>query len=149
MRKHAQIFAGLFGAVILLLALVGGISASPEQPAITAPAPQAARIVNVTTAAITQDTNYTSAIWGVNTEADLYWRITEGSVNTISLELETSPDNTYWYNSVLSPTLVTSVVTTSNGYVGDIPIHGYYFRIVSNVSTANTVTPNIKVVLRP
>lgn len=112
-------------------------------------APMNARVYTINTAAIAADTNFTNNLWGTPGEkADLFYQIDQATVNTISLELEVSPDGTTWYNHTVSPTLLTDNAEDASGYVADIPVHGHQFRIVANVATTDTVTPVLKIVVR-
>jgi hypothetical protein len=40
------------------------------------------------------------------------------------------------------------VAADTNGYTDSVQVEGYKFRIIANVTNTNTVTPNIKMVLR-
>lgn len=112
-------------------------------------APLGVRVYTINTASIAADTNFTNNLWGTpGEEADLFYRIDHGTVNTISLELEVSPDGTNWYDDPISPTLLSANAADANGVIQDIPVHGHQFRIVANVTTTDTVTPNLKIVVR-
>lgn len=111
--------------------------------------PLNARPVTVNSAAIAADANFGAVEWpGGATEADLFYRIDQGTVNTTSLELEISPDGTNWYDDPISPTLLTDNAADANGIIQDIPIHGWQFRLVANTTNTNTITPALIVVIR-
>lgn len=111
--------------------------------------PLSARPVVVNSASIAGDTNFAGVEWpGGALEADLFYRIDQGTENSTSLELEISPDGTNWYDDPLSPTLLADNTADANGIVRDIPIHGWQFRIVANTTNANTITPALIVVIR-
>ena len=106
-------------------------------------------LVTVNSASVAADTNLSGHIWGRYDGADLFYRIDQATTtNTLSLELEISPDGTYWYNSTLSPTLLSANSADANGYVANLPVHGWQWRIVVNVTNTNTVTPVLSVILR-
>jgi len=138
------VLAALFG-----LLAAGSLSAAPVQPEPVVAAPPLARITTINTAAIDESTNFSNYDWSVYTYLDLFYRVTDGaSVNTMTLEIEVSPDGTNWYDHALSGTLVSGIATTTNSYVGSIPVQGAQYRIVATVDNTNSVTPNLKGVLR-
>lgn len=111
--------------------------------------PLNARSVSVNTAAIAADTNFTGVEWpGGSTEADLFYSIDQGDVNTTSLELEVSADGTTWFDDPVSPTLLSANAADASGLIHDIPSHGWQFRIVANTANTNTITPVLTVVIR-
>lgn len=111
--------------------------------------PLNARVVGVNTAPIAADTNFTGVEWpGGAAEADLFYSIDHGTVNTTSLELEVSADGTTWYDDPLSPTLLTANAADASGIVHDIPVHGWQFRLVANTANTNTITPVLTVIVR-
>ena len=134
-------------AALVLVAVVP-LSAAPVQPPQVRPVIPAARITTINSAVIATSTNFSAYDWSVYTAMDLFYRVTEGTVNTLTLTIEVSPDGTNWYAHALSPTLVSNIATTSNGYVGSIPVQGAQYRIVATVSNTNSVTPVLKSVLR-
>lgn len=143
-KKLLKVLKALGGPVLgllLIVGMLGSVAAAPQ------PAPLAARVVTINTGAIAADTNFRAIDWSSYTEADLFYRVTEGTVNTLTLELEVSPDGTNWYDHNISGTLVT-VATTTNGYAGSISVEGAQFRIVANATNTQTITPNLKIVLR-
>jgi len=142
----------LVTTLVLLAALVIGVvvplSAAPVQPDPVQAAPPAARITTINSAAIATSTNFSGYDWSVYTAMDLFYRVTEGTVNTVTLTIQVSPGDGNWYAHALSPTLVSDIATTSNGYVGSIPVQGAQYRIVATLSNTNSVTPGLKSVLR-
>ena len=137
MKKQLKLYSAVLVSVLLLL---------------VAFAPLEARVTTINTASIAADSNFTNNIWGApSTEADLFYRIDQddAATNTLSIELEVSPDGVNWYDHVTSPTLVSANSADANGYVPNIPVQGYQYRIVANATNTNTVTPNLKIVIRP
>lgn len=111
--------------------------------------PLNARVTVVNSASIAADTNFSGIEWpGGAIEADLFYQIDQGTVNTTSLELEVSADGVNWYDDPISPTLLTANAADANGIINDIPIHGWQFRLVANTANTNTITPVLTVVIR-
>lgn len=137
-RRINRVFLPVLIAILLL---VGALAALPE------PRPME-RVLVINSASIATDTNFSNFVWGLGDYADLYYRIDQGTVNTLSLELEVSPDGVNWYDHNDNATLLADNAADANGYVDSIPIHGHQFRIVANVTNTNTVTPNLKIVTR-
>jgi len=139
-----RISVAVFAAALGILLVIGALASLAF-----APMPQDDPIlITVNSAAIAADTNFSGHIWGRYTGADLFYAIDQTSVNTLSLELEISPDGAAWYNSTLSPTLLSANAADASGYVAELPVHGWQWRIVANVSNTETVTPVVKVILR-
>lgn len=132
--------------VLALFLFVGALISLGFAPELQTPDP---RVVTVNSSSVATDTNFSGYVWGRYSEADLVYRIDQGTtVNTTSLEIEISPDGTYWYDHAISPTLLADNAADANGYVNDIAVNGFYWRIVANVSTTDTVTPALQMVLR-
>lgn len=111
--------------------------------------PLNAKVFTINSASIAGDTNFSNNLWGSPaSQADLFYRIDQGTVNTTSLELEISPDGVDWYDDPISPTLLADNADDANGAVLNIPIHGYQFRLVANTTNTNTITPALKIVVR-
>jgi hypothetical protein len=145
---NKRLYAIPLAAVLGLALLLGSLAALP-QPAPAELAPLGARVTTINTASIAADTNFSNNVWTYpNTYADLFYRIDQTSVNTLSLELEVSPDAVNWYDATISATLLSGNAADANGYIYNIPIAGYQYRIVANVTNTNTVTPVLKIVLR-
>jgi hypothetical protein len=144
MRNRLQAIGLAVGlAVFLLLGTLGSLAFAPDLQ--TSPDP---KTITVNSSSVATDTNFSNYVWGRYTSADLFYRIDQGTVNTISLEIEVSPDGSNWYDHTLSGTLLADNVADANGYVASIPIHGWQWRIVANVNNTNTITPALKMVLR-
>lgn len=112
-------------------------------------APLNARVLTINTASIAADTNFSNNLWSIpSTEADLFYDIDQATVNTLTIELEVSPNGVDWYDDPISPTLLVDNAGDASGVVPDIPIHGYQFRIVANATNTNTVTPELTIVIR-
>lgn len=112
-------------------------------------APLSARPVVINSGSIAADTNFSGVEWpGGAVEADLFYSIDQGTVNTTSLELEVSADGVVWFDHTFSPTLLSANAADASGYVTDIPIHGWQFRLVANTTNTNTITPALTVVIR-
>lgn len=132
--------------LLLLAAFTYPASVPLETPA---GVPLSARPVGINTGVITADTNFTGVEWpGGAAEADLFYSIDQGTVNTTSLELEVSADGTTWYDDPVSPTLLSANVADASGIIYNIPVHGWQFRLVANTSNTNTITPLLTVVIR-
>ena len=141
-RISVAVFAAALGALLI----IGALASLAFTPALQADDPI---LITVNSAAIAADANFSGHVWGRYTGADLFYAIDQGtSVNTTSLELEISPDGAAWYNSTLSPTLLSANAADASGYVAELPIHGWQWRIVANVSNTETVTPVLSVILR-
>lgn len=112
-------------------------------------APLSARPVGINSASIAADTNFAGVEWsGGAAEADLFYQIDQGTVNTTSLELEVSADGIVWFDDPVSPTLVLANAADASGIINDIPVHGWQFRLVANTANTNTITPVLTVVIR-
>lgn len=139
--KHLLIAVAL--GVLFLLAAFAYPSGHSEA------SPLNARVAVVNTGSIAADTNFAGVEWpGGAIGADLFYQIDQGTVNTISLELEVSADGVVWFDHTVSPTLLADNAADASGYVADIPIHGWQFRVVANTTNANTITPVLTVVIR-
>lgn len=134
-------------AALVLVAVVP-LSAAPAQPPQVKPATAAARITTINSAAIATSTNFSGYDWSVYTWMDLFYRVTEPTVNTLTLTIQVSPGDGNWYAHAVSPTLVSGVVTTTNSYVGSIPVSGAQYRVVATLENTETLTPVLKSVLR-
>jgi len=146
MKKTRAAFLALivFVAILATAAIVGGLSAEPTQGA--------SLPITVNSALITQTTTFDRSQWsnvgGVETSAEIFYDIDQGSTpNTLTLKLQASPDIVQWtdYSTFVTDNLadVTAYTTTN--------ILGRYFRIVATVpvtGNAEPVTATIKVVLR-
>lgn len=111
--------------------------------------PLSARPVGINNTPIATDTNFTGVEWpGGAAEADLFYSIDQGTVNTTSFELEVSADGTTWYDDPVSPTLLSANAADASGVIHDIPVHGWQFRLVANTANTNTITPLLTVVIR-
>jgi len=135
----------VLSALLGLVLIAGALASLAFAPALQADDPIR---VTVNSAAVAADTNSSGHIWGRYTGADLFYAIDQTDANTLSLELEVSADGSTWFNSTISPTLLTDNAADASGYVGDLPIHGWQWRIVVNVTNTNTVTPALSVILR-
>jgi len=141
-RISVAVFAWALGVVLV----IGALASLAFAPALQADDPIR---VTVNSASVAADTNSSGHIWGRYTGADLFYAIDQDTAtNTLSLELEVSADGSTWFNSTISPTLLSANSADASGYVGDLPVHGWQWRIVVNVTNTNTVTPVLSVILR-
>lgn len=116
---------------------------------LTAFGPLYARAVIINSASIAADTNFTGVEWpGGAADADLFYQIDQGTVNTTSLELEVSADGVTWYDDPISPTLLSANAADASGLILRVPLHGWQFRIVANTTNTNTITPVLTIVIR-
>lgn len=145
----------LAGALLLLAGLPvlypsGGVAAAPLQDG-----PVQVFVLN--TAGIAATTTFTPTATGgrwsaLGTDrppvtAEIWLTVSEPTVNTTTLALQVSPDNSTWLAHSTIGALATDVVTDTTVYT-TAAIHGVYYRIVATVSNTQTLTPTIKVVLR-
>ena len=80
--------------------------------------------------------------------ADIFMDVDQGStVNTLTLVLQVSHDNSNWYNHAASSALMTDNAADIATYSA-VTINGLYFRVAATVANTETVTPTIRVVLR-
>lgn len=149
---------------VLVLALVFApvalqVQAAPAHSPQAAPAqdgrltsPAGTMVLAAGTAGITADTYYTGTTawvkgYGPFEYADIFTKITMGTVNTTTVTLQVSPDNTNWFNAnVPYYTLQSAVVATTSAYTSTTP-QGLYFRIFVDVANSSAITPTIKVTL--
>ena len=127
-------------AAVLLVTALGSVAAVPNAAPV--------RVITVNSAPVATDTTFRTLDWAGYQYADIFYRIDEGTVNTTTLELEVSPDGLNWYDHNDVPAIVSNVAADTNGYTDSVQVEGYKFRIIANVTNTNTVTPNIKMVLR-
>lgn len=146
--------AAALAAILALILLIGSLASLAVAPAPAVAGPPAVQVVDdpvlisVNSAAIAADTNFSGHIWGRYENADLAYDIDQTNVNTLSLELEVSLDGVTWFDHTISPTLLSANEADAAGYVAGLPVHGWQWRIVANVTNSETVTPVVKVLLR-
>jgi hypothetical protein len=117
--------------------------------------PAGTMVLAAGTAGITADTYYTGTTawvkgYGPYDHADIFTKITMGTVNTATLTLMISPDNSNWFTATV-PTiplgaLQTNVAATTSAFTTTTPM-GLYFRIFVDVTNSSAITPTIKVTL--
>jgi hypothetical protein len=129
-------------AAVLLVTALGSVAAVPNAAPV--------RVINVNSVPVATDTTFRTLDWAGYQYADIFYRVdvNAGAVNTTTLELEVSPDGSNWYDHNDVPAIVSNVAADANGYTDSVQVEGYKFRIIANVTNTNTVTPNIKMVLR-
>lgn len=143
-------------AVLLALALIA-VAVAPilwQSPIIRA-APEAVRteVTTLNSAAIATTTTWSGGRWSAlgrdapPTIAEVYWFIDVGTVNTTTLVLQVSPDNSTWVNHSTASALATNVATDTNAYTRTT-IEGLYYRVQATATNTETLTPTIKVLLR-
>lgn len=140
-------------SVVIGVAALAGVVYAANQTGVEQAAPHygppGVRVVTVNSAVITDDTNFANVNCQGYNYIDLFYRIDQETLpNTISLELEVSPDAVDWYNHNDTPTPLSANIADANGYVDSIANEGYQCRIVANVTNNVSVTPVLKMVLR-
>jgi hypothetical protein len=108
------------------------------------------RWVTVNTASITQSSAFIGGVdWGSEgyAQADAYYSIDQGTVNTVTLTLQVSPNDSVWIAHNLSSTIVADNAEDATNYMGGIAVHLQYFRITATLSNNNAITPTIRVYL--
>jgi hypothetical protein len=130
-------------AILLAVALLAGTLA-----ALPGDSPPGGRMRTINTASIAADMNFSSQNGQGYQYLDLFYDIDQNVVNTVTLELEVSPNGVSWYNHNDNPTLLVDNAADASGYVDSVPLHGLQFRIVANVTNTETVTPVLRAVLR-
>lgn len=147
-RKGVRMLLAIIAALMLV---VGGFSVllAPEEGAYAAPpaAPtpvaelverqDASYFVFVPATAITADAG-TSArdVRGFNT-LDVQYVIDHGTVNTTTLTVQYSIDNSHWTDGA---NLVAANAADADAVVARVPVFGRYMRIYRNVTNANPIT---------
>jgi hypothetical protein len=133
--------------VAMLLLTVFSLQFIPERE-VTAQAPT---VTNLNTTSIATTTTFAGGDWAGGKEpyttADIFTFIDQADVNTLTLTLQVSPDNTTFVDHSASSALVTNNAADANAYTA-AAIHGRFFQIVATAGNTNTVTPTIIVVLR-
>lgn len=148
MKKITNTVAPLiYGAVVFALVITGLLYVAPPQTQAAAP-----QVFTFGGSSIAANTTYGGLKWSEGNpphlESDFFVEIDQGSsVNTMTLGLQVSPDNTNWYTHTATSEIISDNAADASTYI-TATIHGLYFRIQAYVVNTNTVTPTIRVVLR-
>ncbi len=124
-----------------------------QSPAGAAPNPARVEVITLNSSAIAATTVWTGGRWSAlgsenpPTIVEVYWFIDVGTVNTTTLTLQVSPDNSTWVNHSTSSALVSNVVADTNAYTR-ATIEGLYYRVTATAQNTQTITPVIKILLR-
>lgn len=146
--KHLSLVAAL--ALLAVVAMAIGLAVTVSLPEAAQAADVPLTVIDVNTAVLSSSTNFVGRIWADGydhpTNADIYWSIDQGATpNTMTLKLQTSPDNSMWADYV---TLATDNTADVSGAYTTTDILGKYFRVTTTNGNTEDVTPTIKVVLR-
>jgi len=135
-----------FLAILLVLAVFGGVAALPDSAPLSGPKVQT--VYGPT--AITTDTYSSNFIWGLNKEVDFFYTIdqTEAATNTTSIKLYVSPRAVTWYAHNDLPVVLADNSADASGYVDTTYIQGFQYRLLFDVTNSNTVTVTVVAVLR-
>lgn len=133
---------------LLALVLVGGafsvFTAPPTAEAATYPI--TVNTSGVTASGVLGSANYNWSNPGVNwTAAEVWYSIDQGTTNTTTLRVDSSPDGSMWKTT--HATVVSDNAADATGYI-TTTIAGQYFRIYATLANTNTVTPTVKVIFR-
>lgn len=144
MRKS---ICSLLVVLLMAMVLVGGFL-NPNRPIVEAAG--ASWPVTITDAtAITGSTTYTSRQWNYDgndkTTAEIWYTIDQGTVNTVTLYLDASPDGTMWKSGYA--TIVSANVADATGYTS-ATIVGRYFRVRAAVGNSNPLTLTLKAIYK-
>lgn len=74
---------------------------------------------------------------------DVSWAVDVGTVNTTTLTLQFSNDNTYWVNgAAIESTIVadSGLSTTGSGNMQQFAVFGRYSRVYADVTNSNPIT---------
>lgn len=148
------------GGIALFTFLLALVVTSPSMlrggPVLAAPElqeqdlPQA---ILVNASAITTDTNFTPRRWlslttKRPTTADIYWDVDIGTLRQAALYLQVAPHPLATFTPHNNAgTLVTVYATDTTGYT-TTAVHMPYFRVRAELTSSDTITPEIWVILR-
>jgi hypothetical protein len=145
-----KLTALIVATVIALSAAFGFISALParqvQAASVSVPAYPGQMWGIASGTAISSPTTYVYRNWTNYSTADFYVVITTSAVNTTTVYLYDSADASTWFTRT---TLYTANVSGTNMGYTRVVASGAYFKVgVSPESTASTVKPVIKVVVK-
>jgi len=141
MTKKVTIFLVAIIAFLIPLAFFAPVQAGQS----ATPRPE---VFTLNTAVITNATTWTGPdTIGQHEKIDVFYIIDQTDINTLTLTLQVSPDNTNWADHSTKSAVVTSNAADATSYITG-GVEGLYYRITSTHGNTSEVTPTIKVVLR-
>jgi hypothetical protein len=161
MFQNKNVKLGLiFTLLTAVFALPFVVAASPASSVSEKSADALPRLVLVNATVITQTTNFTAYEWSRGStpfeQAEVFYKIDQTLGNTTTIKIQVSPDNSNWVDYVAkgapgisdgAATVVAANTADASGYVS-AQVHMRYMRIVATVTTADPLTPTIKLWLR-
>ena len=152
MQAKDRIFAAILGGLVIALVVVGSIvgvgpfdnaqdvqAAPPAAPTPIADLVNSNDALNVTfqsATALTADTNTGGSQLPTYEWLDIQYVIDHGTVNTTTITVQFSNDNSNW---VSGPAIVTDSAADGSD-ITRVPIFGRYVRFNQNLTSANTIT---------
>lgn len=155
--RHSKALISGAAALVMLLALV---SALAQRPASVTAAPQAivtpvasvlyddtfGRLTFLAGTSVTADGGGTTQNVSPFRTCDVQWDVDVTLVNTTTLTLQFSNDNTYWSNGAVVASAVTTDTgrsTTGSGNLSQFAVFGRYGRVYYDVTNSSPITPSI------
>jgi hypothetical protein len=149
-RKQVRLLMVVLAGLLMVGSLVGGLAARPE-----AAGNENIKVIQVWDEEVLEADVAAgdSFSWLSNSsgygfsDADVFYTIDVGTeVNTTTLELEVSPDDSLWINHAASNVVANAVAADGSSYVA-AAVDGRYFRINANVANTSPVTISLWAVL--
>jgi len=144
MQAKDRVLAAVFGGLVIALVVIGSIAGIGQAAPPAAPTPIANLVnssdaLNVTfqsATALAADTNTGGSQLPTYEWIDIQHVIDQGTVNTTTITIQFSNDNSNWVNG---PAIVTDNAADATD-ITRVPIFGRYVRFNQNLATTDTIT---------
>lgn len=138
-RKRFAALVGMVALAFMLALLVVRAYAGPEEMPGGRPS-AALYAITWRSTVLTVDTNSTAYLTQAYSYHDLFCTIDHNLNQTMSVQLQVSPDNSDWYDAIV----LTATVISDGAVFTRALSYGRYTRLVFDVQTANQITPTCK-----